>query len=49
MSKRKPKLPKRRNPYVIPAKNRKGGPHKDKRKKRANENKRDDKYLEENY
>ena len=50
MSKQKKKPPKRRNPYVLPATiSRKGGKMKDKRDKRAKENKSQDRYLDEDY
>jgi hypothetical protein len=38
---KKPKT-KPRNPYVLPARQRKGGPHKNKADKRSKENKRPD-------
>lgn len=43
------KVSKPRNPFVIPAKNRKAGSHKDKRSKRAQENKSQDRFLDEEY
>jgi hypothetical protein len=39
---KKKKTPKPRNPYVLPARKRKAGPHKNKKDKRANENKTPD-------
>lgn len=38
----KTKKPKPRNPYALPARSRKGGPHRNKADKRANENKHPD-------
>lgn len=46
--KNKRKTPKARNPYVMPARTRKGaGAHKDKRKRRAKEHKGGSQYLDE--
>ncbi len=45
MKKPKRKVP--RNPSVMPARQRKAGPHKDKRTKRAREDHRSDRYLDE--
>lgn len=47
MTKRKKKKSIPRNPYVLPAKQRKGGPMKNKKDKRAKENKNPD-YTNEN-
>ena len=49
VKKKKPKLPKPRNPYVMPARKRKAGAHKNKASKRAQEDKSQDKYLNEDY
>lgn len=49
MKKKKKKLPKPRNPYTMPARTRKAGKHKNKKDKRAAENKHQDKYLNEDY
>jgi len=45
------KLPKKplRNPYALPAKKRKGGPHKNKADKRSKENKSSKRFLDEKY
>jgi len=45
--KKKDKKPKARDPNVLPARMRKAGPHKDKRKKRGKEDKEWQKELEE--
>ena len=47
MKRKKPKLPKPRNPYTMPARKRKAGPHKNKRDKRVDEVKGDKKWKEE--
>lgn len=50
MKRKKKSPPKARNPYVVPAKQRGGaGKHKNKADKRADEDKRQDKYLDEDY
>lgn len=47
MKKKKPKKPKPRNPMVMPARTRKGGPMRDKRTKRQNGKNKQQEYLKE--